>query len=213
MICRCCCDSAPTSAAAAAAATAAAAHRRRRLEVLAERPDAQEVDVARRPLRPADRVVVGGARVVGHGVAGLHAELLEIERVAGRHFRRRLAAVEEPNRLLGAAVDRVDQLQVPHREVVVGARLDDELLHRRRVGVAARLRQRRPTAPDRPGCRSCTAASGDLLAGAGHRARRGRSRLPGAVKRRSACRRRGGQRRRCCRRASRRARPASPSSA
>ena len=48
-------------------------------------------------LRPGDGVVVGGARVVRHRVAGLHAELLEIERVAGGHFRHRLAAVEQPD--------------------------------------------------------------------------------------------------------------------
>ena len=127
--------------AAAATAAAAAGHRRRRLEVLVERTDAQEIDVAARLLRAVDRVVVGGARVVRHRVAGLHAELLHVEGVPGRHFARRLRAVEQRNHLLGAAVDRVDQLQVLHRIVIVGLRLDEEFLDRRGVGVASGLRQ------------------------------------------------------------------------
>ena len=46
---------------AAAATAAAAAHRRRRLEVLVERADAQEIDVAARLLGAVDGVVVGRA--------------------------------------------------------------------------------------------------------------------------------------------------------
>ena len=182
MICRCCCDSAPTSAPAPPPPPPPPPIDVRRLEVLAERPDAQEVDVARGALRSAGRVVVGRARVVRHGVAGLHAELLEIERVAGRHFGRRLAAAEEADRLLRAAVDRVDQLQVRDREVVVCARFDEELLHRRGVGVAARLRQRDRRRPDRPGCRWCIAATLRPFRRPGRRARRGRSRWRDAVK-------------------------------
>ena len=58
---------------AAAAATAAAGHRLRRLVVLAERPDLDEVDVARRRLRALHAVVVGRLRVVGDEVARLEA--------------------------------------------------------------------------------------------------------------------------------------------
>ena len=61
--------------------------------VLAERLDLDEVDVACRGLRALDRVGVGGAREVRHDVAGLQAQLLEEERVAGRQpFRWRRAA-------------------------------------------------------------------------------------------------------------------------
>ncbi len=141
MICRCASDSAPTSAAAASAAAATARHRGRRLEVLAERPDAQEVHVAGRLLAAAG-VVVGGARVVGHGVAGLHAQLLHVEGVAGGHFLEPLGAAVERHDLLGRAVHRVDELEVLDAEVVVGARLDEELLDRRGVAVAPGLGDR-----------------------------------------------------------------------
>ncbi len=126
----------------AAASTTTATHRGGRLEVLAERPDAQEVDVACRLLGTAGHVVVRGLGVIRHGIAGLHAQLLEIERVPRRHFGRRLAAVVEPDCLLRPAVDRVDELQVLDREVVIGAGLDDELLYRRGIAVAARLGER-----------------------------------------------------------------------
>src|SRR5690606_34507874 len=92
---------------AAASAAAASAHRRRGLEVLVEGANAQEVDVARRTLRARHGVVVRRARVVRHGVSRLHAQLLEIERVPGRDLRLRLAALEEPDALLLAAVDRI----------------------------------------------------------------------------------------------------------
>ncbi len=93
-------------------------------------------------LAPSTDVVVGGARVVRHRVAGLHAKLFEIERVPCGDLGRRLRAVEQPDGLLGAAVHRVDELQVLHRVVVFGLGFDEELLHRRRVGIAPGLRQR-----------------------------------------------------------------------
>src|SRR6185295_7817348 len=69
-------------------AATAAAHRLRlrRLEVLLERPDLHEIDVAGRGLRALHAVRVGGLGVVGHEVAGLEAQLLEIDRVTGAHF-------------------------------------------------------------------------------------------------------------------------------
>ena len=126
---------------AAAATAATTAHRGGRLEVLVERPDAQEIDVARRRFRAGDRVVVGRLGVVRDRVARLHAELFHVEGVAGRDFRRRPRAVEQADGLLGSAVHRIHQLQVLHRIVIVGLRFDEELLHRRGVGVASRLRQ------------------------------------------------------------------------
>ena len=124
-----------------APAAASAGLRGRRLELLAKRPHAQEVHVAR-GLLAAARVVVVGARVVGHGVARLHAEFFEIERVAGGDLFEARGAAVEGHRLLGAAVHRVDQFETAHAEVVVGAGLDHELLHRRGRGVAAGLGNR-----------------------------------------------------------------------
>jgi hypothetical protein len=126
---------------AAATATAAARHRRRRLEVLVERTNAQEIDVARRALRAVDRIVVGRLRVIRNGVAGLHADLLHIERVTGGHFAGRPRAAKQRNRFFRAAVDRVDELQVLDRVVVVGLRFNEEFFDRRRVGVASGFRQ------------------------------------------------------------------------
>ena len=70
-----------------AAAATAAGHRLRRLVVLAERPDLHEVDVARRRLAAGHGVVVGRLRVVRHEVAGLEAQLFEVDRVAWRSLR------------------------------------------------------------------------------------------------------------------------------
>ena len=123
-------------AAAPAPSAAATGLRRGRLEVLAERPHAQEVHVAR-GLLAAARVVVVGARVVGHRVARLHAEFLEIEGVAGGDLFQAFGAAVERHGLLGTAVHRVDQLETAHAEVVVGARFHHELLDRRGRRVAA----------------------------------------------------------------------------
>ena len=127
--------------AAAPAASAPAGLRRGRLELLAERPHAQEVHVAR-GLLAAARVVVVGARVVGHRVARLHAEFLEIEGVTGGDLFQALGAAVERHGLLGAAVHRVDEFEATHAEVVVGAGLDHELLHGRCGGVASGLGNR-----------------------------------------------------------------------
>src|SRR5207247_6379862 len=89
---------------AAASAAAALRLRLRLLVVLPELTDLDEVDVAGGALRSFDAVVVGGARVVRHDVARLDAELLEIQRVARAHFRQRLRAVEQLDRLFRTAV-------------------------------------------------------------------------------------------------------------
>jgi hypothetical protein len=82
MICRCC---------SKARRSAAAHHRRLRHRrpstapagTLIEGTDANEVQIAARLMAAVHAVVVRGARVVGHRVARLHAQLFEIERVTG----------------------------------------------------------------------------------------------------------------------------------
>ena len=129
------------TAGSAAATTASAAVRLRLAEVPAERTDAQEIQVARR-LLALPRRVVDRARVVRHRVARLDAELLEVEGVAGGHLGQPVAAAEQLDGLLGAAVHRVDELEVANAEVVLGLRLDVHLFDRRRRRVAAGFRER-----------------------------------------------------------------------
>ena len=52
---------------------------------------------------------------------------------------RAVLAVEQPDGLLGTAVDRIDQIEREEPEVVVGPRLDEHLLDGARRGVAPRL--------------------------------------------------------------------------
>ena len=137
----------------------------------------EEVDVARRRLRAGDRVVVGGPRVVRHEVARLRRSALR-GRTCGPAVTSvsRLLAVEQPQRLLGAAVDRVDQLEILDAVVVFGARLDEHFFDRRRRRVAARLAKSTPSAADRRARRSCTAATRSRARRSARRARCGRSR-------------------------------------
>ena len=137
MICRCCSESASTCPAAAAATTAATALRLRLLEVLLERANAQEIQVARRGLR-AGRVVVRGARVVRHRIAGLDAELFEIERVAGGDLGQPRRPREQLHDFLRAAVHRVHELEVANAEIVFGRGLDEHFFDRRHRRIAAR---------------------------------------------------------------------------
>ena len=65
----------------------------------------------------------------------------------GGHFGQRLRAAEQVDRLLGAAVHRVEHLQLLHAEVVVGLHFGEHFFDRARLGVAARLVEARPTAP------------------------------------------------------------------
>ena len=88
---------------------------------------------------PCDRIVVGRLGVVGDEVARLQAELLEIERVRRGDFRQRLGAAEQVDRLLVAAVHRVEHLQLLDAEVVVGAHFGEHFLDRAGLRVAARL--------------------------------------------------------------------------
>ena len=73
---------------------------------------------------------------------GCEAQLLEINRVAGGHLRQRLAAAEERDGLLRAAVHRIHHLQLPDPEVVVRLHLGEDFLDGRRAGVAPRLAER-----------------------------------------------------------------------
>jgi len=123
----------------AATASAASSLRLRGLVVLLERLHVHEVDVARRRLVAFGAVVVGGLRVVGDEVAGLHAQLLEVDRVAGLHFLQALAGAKELHGLLGAAVHRVEQLHVGDAEVVVGLGFDEDFLDGARRVVATRF--------------------------------------------------------------------------
>src|SRR5262249_51211503 len=82
----------------AAATTAAAGHRLRRAEVLLERANAHEIDVARLA-GTALAAVVRGPGVIRDGVAGVDAELLEIERVPRGDVRETALAGEQLDRL------------------------------------------------------------------------------------------------------------------
>src|SRR5690606_20330174 len=100
-------------AAAATPAAAPAGHRLRAPEVLAERPHLDEVDVARRDLRSAHRVGVGRFREIRDEIPGLHAELLEVQRVARTDFCERLRPGSvQWHRAFLAAVDRVDEVEL-----------------------------------------------------------------------------------------------------
>ena len=126
-------------AAPPAAASAAPALRLGGAEVAPERPDLDEVEVALDD--PAGlTLVVAGAAVVRDEVAGLEVELLEEQGVARRDLAQpALLRVEQLDRLLGSAVDRVGQAERPHAEVVVGAGLQEDLLDGVGGGVAPRL--------------------------------------------------------------------------
>ncbi|MCA1649633.1 MAG: hypothetical protein LC753_04890 [Acidobacteria bacterium] len=115
-----------TSAASATAARLRLGAR----EVLLERAHLQEIHVAGRALGALHRVVIRRPRVVGDEVPWLHAELLEIERVAGRDLGLPLLPVEQANRLLGRAVDGVHELQIANPEIILGAGLDEYFFDR-----------------------------------------------------------------------------------
>src|SRR5207245_5612072 len=61
----------------------------------------------------------------------------KIDRVAGAHLRPWLRSLEQPDGLVGAAVHRVDELQLPDAEIIVRLRFDEDLLDGRRRRVAA----------------------------------------------------------------------------
>ncbi len=112
-------------------ASLAAALLLRLLEGLLERADVQEVDVAGDRPRGPERSIVPRQRVVGHQVTGLQPELLEEEGVPDRRFRHRgPSGLEQRHGVLGPAVHRVDQPDVPDPVVVVRPDLQVDLLDR-----------------------------------------------------------------------------------
>ena len=81
-------------------------------------------------LAALDRIGVGGPRVVGDRITRDEPELLEIDRVSGRHLGERLCAAKQLDGLFLAAIDRVDELELLHAEVVRGLGLDEQLFDR-----------------------------------------------------------------------------------
>src|SRR5690606_894998 len=122
------------------AAAAGSAHLLGLSVVAAERADLDEVDVAGRVLRPGPRVVPD-TRVVRDEVAGLYVQLLEVERVAGGDARPAFTRSEQLDGLLVAAVHAEDQLEGADPVVVLGADLDEHLVHGAGARVAAGLAQ------------------------------------------------------------------------
>ena len=125
--------------ASATAATTTAGHRLCRLVVLLEGANLHEVDVARGRLRTRHGVVVHRLRVVGHEIARLEPEFLEVEGVACRHLGQCLRTAEQMNGLLGAAIHRVEHLHLLDAVVVVGLHLGEHFFNRAGVRVATWL--------------------------------------------------------------------------
>ena len=123
--------------ATAAATTAASGLLLGLAELGVEAADLEEVDVADGFLAARARVVAR-LGVVGDDVARDELVLLQEERVARAHFAQgRGPGAEQFDGLFLAAVDRKDELELPDAVVVIGARLDEELLQRRGACVAA----------------------------------------------------------------------------
>ena len=120
-----------------AAATAAASTARLRFAIVA-RPGAhlEEVDVAQRLMSGR----VARDRVVGNEVAGLESHLLEEQRVRGLRLLRRLGERDERDRALLAAVHAIAKLERCDTVIVARLGLDRDLLERRDLGVAPRIR-------------------------------------------------------------------------
>ena len=125
----------PTAAAAAAASLLGLA------EVHTEGADFQEVDVTLRGAAIRPLVAVFNLGVVGNEVTGLEAEILEKERVTSGDLRGR-TAVEQPDRVLGATVDRVDEKQLGDAVVVVGCHFYIKFLDRTRALITPGLGKR-----------------------------------------------------------------------
>ena len=101
-------------------------------EVHTEGSDLEEVDVALGAPAIRPLVAVLNLGVVGDQVTRLEAEIFEEERVGSGNLPLR-AAVEQPDRVLRATVDRVHEKQLGDAVVVVGLHLDIEFLDRTRV--------------------------------------------------------------------------------
>ena len=110
-------------------------------EVYTEGTNLEEIDVALGGAAVRPPVAVLHLGVVGNEVTGLEAEILEKERVRTGNLRCR-GPIEQPNRVLGATVDRVDKKQLGDAVVVVGFHFDIKFLDRTRVLIAPRPRKR-----------------------------------------------------------------------
>ena len=111
-------------------------------EITTKRPDAQEIKIAGRALDVPFRGVVDDGGVIRHTVARLQIQLLKVERVSGRHLREPVAAaLEQADALLVLSVDREDQIEVLHAEIVLGPRLNEDFLDRRGLCVATWRRE------------------------------------------------------------------------
>ena len=122
---------------APAAAPAATGLLLRLAELGVEAADLEEVDVADGLLAACARVVAR-LGVVGDDVARDELVLLQEERVARTYLAQgRGPGAEQLDDLFLSAVDREDELELPDAVIVVGARLDEELLQRRGACVAA----------------------------------------------------------------------------
>ena len=91
--------------------------------VLGERTHLEEIDIGRRRLRPAHRIVVGGARIVRDHVSGLELEVLEREGVAGGHLRRTSCRAVQGDRLFRRTVHRIHELQLLDAVIILGLNL------------------------------------------------------------------------------------------
>jgi hypothetical protein len=92
------------------------------------RTDLHEVDVGRRVLRAADRVVVGRARVIRDDVAWLELESFEHECVARRDVLDGARPFVQRQDVFVAAVDRIHEIQLGDAIVVLGARFRVDLV-------------------------------------------------------------------------------------
>ena len=109
------------------AASAAARLALCRRELLFERLHLEEEDVAARLGGSPAAGDVAHASVIGHEVAGLHPELLEVQRVSPGDGQRRPLPFKR-HRLLTGAADAVHEIERTDAVVVVGARLDGDFL-------------------------------------------------------------------------------------
>ena len=107
-------------------------------ELLLERLDLEEEDVAARLVRTRAAREIARAHVVGNEVAGLDVEVLEEERVAALH-NRALTRDGQRNGFLGAAADGIHEVEASDAVIVLGLRFDVDFLEPRHRAILRRL--------------------------------------------------------------------------
>ena len=112
-------------------------------EVLAIATNLDEVEVALDVCVLLRQIAIGGTDVVRHEVAWLEVHFFQEEGVTGRELLDRCPTVEQVDRLLGTTVDGVHQVEGMQAKVIVGARLDKELLNGTRCRIASRADEHR----------------------------------------------------------------------